>query len=521
MFKSARPLGKVAFILIAGLLLLPRLQVFAADIGVDANCTLAQAITAANTDAAVDGSSCPAGSGADTITLSADITLTAALPSITTEIRINGEGYAISGDDAHRIFEVGAAGFLTIDNLAMTRGSADSGGAIAVNTGSVIVTDSAFASNAASQDGGAIAVDSGVVIITGSAFSGNSAAQNGGAIAVSAGSVIIDNSAFSGNAASQNGGAMHSGGSLTVTNSTFSENSAAGGGGLYAATASGIASLTHTTFFGNTVSSAAGGGLHIDEATVHLRNSIIYGSLTTAENTAPQDCAGVLTQDVGNLIGSGDCSAAAITDDPMLGALTGSPGYHPITDDSPAFDAADAELCVTADQLGTPRPQEAACDIGAFEYVMPIEAQAQQLSEREFAAEETEEPTFTPEPTLTPTPTPIPTPQPSTCLTSLPDSIVVSGFNDSTQCQQLDGGGIGVPSIIENGFIDAVDIWSYVLPGTQVCFRQSSGRFIFLDAETMPRAIIPLSLSYRISDGVSEMICTQIDRAGSVILLPE
>ena len=47
MLKSTRPLGKVAFVLIASLLLLPRLQVFAADIGVDANCTLAQAITAA------------------------------------------------------------------------------------------------------------------------------------------------------------------------------------------------------------------------------------------------------------------------------------------------------------------------------------------------------------------------------------------------------------------------------------------------------------------------------------------
>ena len=519
MLKSTRPLGKVAFVLIASLLLLPRLQVFAADIGVDANCTLAQAITAANTDAAVDGSSCPAGSGADVIALSADITLTAPLPSITTEIKIEGGGYVISGDDAYRIFDVGAAGFLTINNLAMTRGLADSGGAIAVNAGSAIVTDSTLSGNSAGQNGGAIAVGSGVVIITGSALSGNSAGQNGGAIAVSSGVVIINSSAFVGNAAVQNGGGMYSSGNLTLTNSTFSENSAAGGGGLYAATASGIASLTHATFFGNTVSSAAGGGLHIDEATVHLRNSIIYGSVTTAENTDPSDCDGTLTQDVGNLIGSGDCSATAITSDPMLGALTD--GYYPITDESPAFDAADSELCATADQLGTPRPQEAACDIGAFEYVKPIEAQAQQLSEGDIEPEVTEEPTSTPEPTPTLTPTPTATPQPSTCLTSLPDSIVVSNFRDSTQCQQLDGGGIGIPSIIEEGFIDAVDIWSYVVPGTQVCFRQSSGRFIFLDAETMPRAIIPLSLSYRVRDDVSEMICTQIDRAGSVILMPE
>ena len=45
----------------------------AADIEVGASCSLADAITAANTDAAVGG--CPAGDGADTISLSGNITL--------------------------------------------------------------------------------------------------------------------------------------------------------------------------------------------------------------------------------------------------------------------------------------------------------------------------------------------------------------------------------------------------------------------------------------------------------------
>ena len=69
---------------------------FAASITVDKSsdedpngtCTLADAITAANTDTATNG--CTAGSGADTITLGVNITLKAPLPDITSEITIEG-----------------------------------------------------------------------------------------------------------------------------------------------------------------------------------------------------------------------------------------------------------------------------------------------------------------------------------------------------------------------------------------------------------------------------------------------
>ena len=535
MFKSTKPFRKVVFVLLIILLLLSLSQVFAAGIVVDENCTLAQAIASANADTSPSGSSCIAGSGADIITLTAEIILAQALPQITSEIKIEGAGYAISGDDSYRIFDVGAAGDLTINNAVITKGAADTGGGIAVNSGSLTVTDSTISDSAAAQDGGGIAISDGVAIITNSVFSNNSAvvgggglvihsgvvviadsavssntaSQDGGGLAIHSGVVTITGSAFSSNAAERNGGGLVVGGSLTMQNSTIAGNSApnGSGGGLYA-TGSSITTLTHLTFFGNSSASAGGGGVHINQAAVHLRNSILYGS------GGGDDCMGTLAQDEGNLIGRGNCSTTALTDDPKLDALTGSPAYYPLQSDSPAIDAASSALCTTADQAGTPRPQEAACDIGAFEYIRPVAAAAQQL-----LAESTEDP-FRPtkEPTLTPTPTPTSTPRPSTCL-SMPNSgIVVSGFHNSTQCQQLDGGGIGIPSIINDGFIDAVDVWGYVLPGTQVCFRQSGGSFIFLDAETSPRTIIELSLSYRIEDSVSEMICTQIDRPGSVIL---
>lgn len=521
MFKSTKLLRRAVFILGISLSLLSLPQVFAADITVDANCTLAQAITSANTDATASDSSCAAGSGADTIFLSGDITLSAALPPITSAIRIEGGGYAISGAGAHRIFEVGSGGDLAVNNLAMTQGSADSGGGIAVNLGSLSITDSTLFGNSADKggglaivagtatitsstlsdnsasDGGGIAVDSSVLIVTNSTLSGNSASGNGGGIAVDSGFVTLMGSALSGNSAVGSGGGIYSADNLTIINSTISGNSAAGGGGLHADSASSVATLRHATFAGN-----SGGGVQIDEAAVAVQNSILYGN-------AASDCTGALAQDVSNLIGTGTCSQSAITDNPKLGALVGSPAYHPLPADSPAVGAASSDICPGTDQTGTSRPQAAACDLGAFEYVQPVIAAAQAEITEEARVEETDE---------APTrnrrqPRPTPTPAPSTCL-SVPSSIVVSGFLNATQCRQISGGGIGIPALIAN-FIDAVDIYGHVPPGMQVCFRQPSGTLIFLDAATAPRTQMPLP-GYRTAD----LICAQIDRPGSLVLLP-
>ena len=87
---------------LALMLLSPAHRIVAADIRVDADCALPDAIQAAESDAAVRG--CVAGSDADTIHLTADIVLAAALPPVTSDITIEGGGYSISGNDEHRIF---------------------------------------------------------------------------------------------------------------------------------------------------------------------------------------------------------------------------------------------------------------------------------------------------------------------------------------------------------------------------------------------------------------------------------
>ncbi len=88
------------------------------------------------------------------------------------------------------------------------------------------------------------------------------------------------------------------------------------------------------------------------------------------------------------------------------------------------------------------------------------------------------------------------------------------GLASGVQCQRLDGGGIGIQSIVEAGFIEAVDIWGYVEQGVEVCFPQS-GRLLFLDARTMPRAITPLE-----STVVEGMTCASIASPGSIVLMP-
>ena len=89
-----------------------------------------------------------------------------------------------------------------------------------------------------------------------------------------------------------------------------------------------------------------------------------------------------------------------------------------------------------------------------------------------------------------------------------------NGLGSGVQCQRLDGGGLGRQSLIDAGFIDAVDVWGYVEQGVEVCFPQA-GRIIFLDALTIPRAMAPLE-SYRV-DG---MTCVWIESPGSLALLP-
>ena len=174
------------------ILLLTRNQtIHAVNITVNERCSLVDAIKAAELDAVSGG--CPAGNGADTIELSADITLSAALWDIRTNITINGNGHSVSGngesavdEPRFRIFEV-AGGSLTVNDLTMTDGwHNQNGGAILVTSGALTLNNCIVSNSHSRNEGGAIYGQNGHITINNTTFSGNSSYGNGGAISFSA-----------------------------------------------------------------------------------------------------------------------------------------------------------------------------------------------------------------------------------------------------------------------------------------------------------------------------------------------
>ena len=329
-------------------------------------CTLSDQIKAANTDA--EAGICPAGNGADIITLTKDHNLQAPLPRINSHITIEGNGYTISGDKKYRVFRVDG-GKLTINNLTLSDGFAkELGGAIRLQGESELVANaSRFLSNSA-KDGGAIASNSEVsrVYINKSSFVGNRASSGGGAIMMlNGGDLSVTDSSFVENAANAkngHGGAINDSCANTVdiSSSTFIGNRAFRGGAVSAGCASAV-TLTHVTLLNNQAS--LGAGLWIAENgrnTVKLRNSIIAGGIR-------RNCQGPLAQNTGNLIDDASCSPM-LSGDPMLAQPAGDPVYLPLQAGSPAIGAADPRYCLPEDQLGTARPQGSGCDIGAIEW---------------------------------------------------------------------------------------------------------------------------------------------------------
>ncbi len=302
----------------------------AATIVVDGStCTLAQAITAANTPTSCGTSQYAGSTGADTITFDAGYTSTitpGAEIAVTSDITIVGGAREINGNNGHRLFTV-LSGHLRLDRLTLNNGESSSGwsaGAILVNSGAALtVTNSAFGSNRSAGNGGAIASDGGTLTISNSSFSSNEANGSGGGGAIAIG-----------------------GGSATITHVTMFNNDAVGVG------AKGKALL---------ISSSA--------ARVYLRNSIL-GDDDSSSNDCGLTNNATLQQNIGNVIEAGDtgCTTASNRRTIGISGTRGSPEAITINENSHANGAGDNAICAAnpTDQTGIRRPATA-CDAGAAE----------------------------------------------------------------------------------------------------------------------------------------------------------
>jgi hypothetical protein len=144
------------------------------------------------------------------------------LPDIVTTLTIqNGTIERDTSSPAFRIFHISSPGVLTLSNLALNNGEADSstgGGAVYVQTRGILSTiyNTSFTNNnsGAGGSGGAIYAfgDTNITSIVASLFSGNIADQYGGAIFYNSASGqidLIDSSVFVNNSATTASGGAH------------------------------------------------------------------------------------------------------------------------------------------------------------------------------------------------------------------------------------------------------------------------------------------------------------------------
>lgn len=350
-------------------------------VAVDGLVSLREAIQAANTNAAVNEAAAGSGGAAvDAISFNAalagrTITLAGTELAITGHTNITGLGanrLTISGNNASRVFNVGAGIQLLITDLTVTGGNATGGGS-----------------------GGGFSV-AGTLLLFDCAVTGNAATNNGGGIASVSGSLVdIVDSTISGNTASVNGGGIQNSGTLRVSNSTISGNSANGSaGGVIAA---GATTLRNVTLFGNRAdadgnASGTGGGIFVGGSiTATLHNTLVAGNLRGSGAGTVDDVLGILSPTSShNLIANG-AAAGGLTNgtngniigaslvgllDPVLRDNGGTTKTHALLPNSEAIDAGDNAQALSPsgspmsfDQRGIAfrRILQARVDIGAFE----------------------------------------------------------------------------------------------------------------------------------------------------------
>lgn len=337
----------------------------------DADCSLREAIVAANALAGSDTVVVPAGTYSLTRTGNDDNSANGDL-DITSVMTITGAGAGSTILDAgaisDRVFHIlsGASatitgltirngdvgggsgggiltvGAVTLNNAVLANNTAAAGGGIHGESGAVTITatgvtfsgntatdiggglyakdagittltDVNFTSNTGTNGGGGIYAEKSNVDYTVGAMTGNDTALIGGALRIKEGTINLTEVTIDGNSAGDQGGGIYSEkGDLTIERSTLSGNSATEGGGMYVK--DGSPTLTNVTISGNTATSTGGG-------IVHLKDTFTLNNVTFSGNAASSGGGGIrrgggtvnlLNTIVANSTSGGDCSGTVV-----------------------------------------------------------------------------------------------------------------------------------------------------------------------------------------------------------------
>jgi CSLREA domain-containing protein len=325
-----------------------------ADGACNADCSLREAIIAANSLAGADTITVPAGTylltiaGSDGEDASANGDL-----DITSDLTISGAGAAttiVDGNGTNRVFEIFvgpvsfsgltirnglAAGFggginnrststVTITNSVISNNQANGfGGGVNNNgAGTVSISNSSVTGNTAlgSNFGGGINNNfGGTATVTLSTISSNTAADGGGINNNSSGSFTLTDSTVSGNTGtdtSPGGGGIlnNSSGPMTIVGSTVSGNTSVGPGGGINNNSGGALAITNSTVSNNTSTNAGGGGgvYRGSIGTVALTNVTVIGNSAPLggglRNNRGDSPITLLRSIVANSVSGGSCS---------------------------------------------------------------------------------------------------------------------------------------------------------------------------------------------------------------------
>lgn len=361
----------------------------AADVlnGADASCALREAITNINNSALTYADCANTGAAygtSDTINIPAG-TYTTAIAGIGEDLNATGDydilksvtivgagsgSTTVNGGGLDGVFNITGAYTVSISGVTITGGNtAGWGGGIYNSGGTLAVTNSTITSNASDGFGGGI-FNNGTVTVTNSTITGNTAANQGGGIH-NANTLTVTSSTITSNTATNGGGGIASNTAATVTNSTISGNTTTSfGGGIGS---SGTLTVTNSTIVRNIAPAGWGGGIYKwVGGTATFTNSVV------ADNGVGADCVGAITNSGGNIDKDSTCTgfthSVTMVQGTGFSALASNGGptqTHALLAGSAAIDTAPTCAGLTTDQRGTARPQGSACDVGAYEYVVP------------------------------------------------------------------------------------------------------------------------------------------------------
>ena len=206
--------------------------------------------------------------------------------SISKNLTINGNGFAIDAQGKSRIFNIDGGTNVLLNNILFTNGFSEGNGGAILAYGNVNIAGSSFINNTG-YDGGAVYFsDAGNV--TDCSFSDNTATGYGSAVrmlsgsvsnsnftdnmgdhgAVNMGSGNVSNSNFVNNTASNDGGAVYIFKTGAVTNCTFTNNTAKSGNAIFISKGN----ISGCDFRNNYISK---GAIHSVSGNITLSNNIL------------------------------------------------------------------------------------------------------------------------------------------------------------------------------------------------------------------------------------------------------